>query len=957
MNHFTHPQNGQSFLARNFFESVIGLFFSIFIPSFFLCANPPGVMAAKLDPSQWAVYDFSGLQATNLSDDLTSATNTVQNLTDNNLSTFTTLANPEVLLIDLSNTCVIDRLVVIGTSNQFSLWPNYSIYGDTPPLGVLFVYVGDSATTTKQVASYNIPYDAGDPVEADADIRFNPASGRYVRVELHTQETWGTNCWPGWPLDSQPPGTNVAMNVRELELYGFTGAAVSQTNLNAVVLPTNAAAPLVLAAQDLSYYLGELTGSPHPIISPEDTNQFSGTIYRIVDLKSLAPDYATMMSNIASGVLNTNVQVTSSGREIVFASWPYRCVLWSVWEFLERQGIRWVYPDVHGDSVPTGAGVNLSIVPFVCHPSTESIYANFDVNSLLPWPIWESQPIRQEYLYFWRNHWTFTWGGSYGPLGGSEIPTLPSPGIPINSDYVEGFDGYPESFGSVVPQRILDLNSNWWGYSAVTGARVSPETSGAPAFCMDNPSLISWVASKMTNIAAAVPEAFYWPLNLMYMKHAYNLLPNDSTTFCADSFCTDSNGPPQPNPEPWVKQYDNACSGEYYSFVTAVANQVQAMGSSALVGAMAYADVFPPPSNITTFPTNVQVEVCLYGAPNLPMSAAANAGMKAALDGWHARCQNLATWDYALLHTDYQQPDPRLPVPLIAGTVDRSQYLASIGALNGGCQANLTSLPYNPWNFYAYPRTRWNTNQTAGQLEQEFFTGYFREAAAPMLAYYQALENYQVAQGVSMHFGGYAYGITPGSFPLSVLATMQTNLLQAQTLATNCFIIQRIANIAAGFGWVITNCNLAGVNLSDISSYPVLDPEPGPVTIDLTKMIKNPPTYNSAYIQGPDQGYSIIDWWFGGGGSMIQQTFNMAAGTYRVDVVANGSQSGSGLWPHMNFYLGPVWTGVTVDSYDDTTYTFTNTVQAGIFDLKITFYDTGHPPPTLIVKSIKITRQ
>ena len=53
------------------------------------------------------------------------------------------------------------------------------------------------------------------------------------------------------------------------------------------------------------------------------------------------------------------------------------------------------------------------------------------------------------------------------------------------------------------------------------------------------------------------------------------------------------------------------------------------------------------------FQANVRVEVCLYGAPNLPMSAPANAGMKAALDGWHATCSHLATYDYALLHTDY----------------------------------------------------------------------------------------------------------------------------------------------------------------------------------------------------------------------------------------------------------------------------------------------------------------
>jgi hypothetical protein len=883
--------------------------------------------------------------------------NVLVNVTDNQLGTYSTLASPEILLIDLGQPCAVDRVLLMGTSNQVSRWPNYSQNANTAPLGLLVVYVGNAGNTSNQVAQYTVPCDAGNPIEADADLRFSPAVGRYVRIEFHNQVAWGNNYWPGYAIGSQPAPTNVTMNVREIELYGFSGAAATQTNLNAVVLPTNAPAPLALAAQDLSYYLSELTGSPHPIILPQSTNQFSGTIYRIVDLASLAPNYATMMANIASGALNTNVQVAVSGREIIFSSWPYRCVLWSVWEFLERQGIRWVYPDSHGDFIPTGAGVNLSVAPFQYVPPTESIYANFDLNVLEPWPVYQLESPRQEFLYFWRNRWTFQSG--YGPLGGPEIPAMPSPNVVVNSNFTEGFVGYPHNFSSVVPQRIVDQNSNWWGYSTTTGTRMPPESNGAPAFCMDNPSLISWVAAKMTNIAAAQPLACAWPLNICHWHRPFNLLPLDATVYCADpQWCTPSNGPPQANPEPWVKLYGNACSGEYYSFVTAVANAVQQMHSGALVGALAYADVFVPPATIASFPTNVQVEVCLYGAPNLPMTAAANAGLKSALDGWHARCGNLATYDYALLHTDYPQPDPRLPAPLVAGTLGRSQYLASLGAADGGSQGNLDSLPYNPWNFYAYPRTRWNTNQTAAQIEQEFFNGYFREAAAPALAYYQTLENYQVTNGVNLHYAGYCYGMTPGAFPISILAQMQGYLTQAQAAATNWYVVQRVANLAAGFNWLVANSsdNLVGVNLNDTSPYPVLNPQPFPVAVNLTNMTAPPNsvTGNNAYLQGPAQGFASYDWWFGGVG-LIQQTYNMAAGTYKVDVVASGVASG-GTWPVMNIYLGPAWNCATVTSSTNATYSFTNTIPGGVFDLVASYNGTGNPPPQLTISSISITK-
>jgi hypothetical protein len=643
--------------------------------------------AAKLDPGTWKIYSLklpappSGLWVTNqialpsgTNPVAPSSPNLLTNLTDNNPATLVTLTNTGIntigLFINMGQTNVVDRVFLIGCNHtNLNLWPNNLQNQSNPPLGLIVVSIGNNpGLMMKQVGTWTVPYDAGNPVDTEVDLRFSPTAGRYVKIQLQTNVTWGVNYWPGYALASQPPApANLTWNVGEVELYGFRGPL---TNLNAVVCDsfTNLLAkvssiqqPLQIAALDLSYYLGELTGLPHPIITSSQTNLYSGRIYRIADLASLAPDYNTMMANIASGALPTNLVVSVVGREVQFSGWPYRCVDWGVWEFLERQGVRWVYPDGHGDFVPSGSGVSLSMLPLKVKPSATSIYANFDCSILHPWSDSMLQSFRQEYLYPWRNRWNCSWNG-YGPLGGAEIPNMPAPGASaVNSNYTEGFAGFPHNFNSVVPNRILDQNPNWWGWTnTIDGYAVSPETPGAPTFTMDDPTLISWVANKMTNIAAAEPLASTWPLNIADRNEAYNLLPMDASIYSQDPYTIASNGPVQLNPMPWVKLYNNAYSGAYYSFVTAVANQVRQKGSSALVGALAYADVFPPPTNITVFPTNIQVEVCLYGAPNLPMSAPANAGMKAALDGWHTTCSHLATYDYALLHTDYWETGPQI---------------------------------------------------------------------------------------------------------------------------------------------------------------------------------------------------------------------------------------------------------------------------------------------------------
>lgn len=969
-----------------------------------LCASPCDSLAGKLDPSDWIVYNFSGLLATNLTNGTplppsglhvvsssstnsvvqtngqngtTIAANQLTDLTDNNPATFTTLTNPAIVLIDMQATNVVDRIYTIGSIAPSNMWPNYNANNSTPPLGLIVAYVGNTIANTNQVAAWTVPYDAGNPVETEADMRFSPASGRFVRLEFRTQVTWGTNFWPGSPINwpgytvNPPAWTNANWNLGEVEVYGFTGTNALATNLNAIVVPTNAMmtagagvnnttlAPLAVAAEDLSYYLGELTGLPHPIIEASQSNQYSGTIYVIKDLSSLAPNYSTMMANIASGALQTNVAVNKAGGQIVFSTWPYRAVLWSVWSFLETNGVRWVYPNAHGDYVPTGNGVNLSIVPYTNNPPTISILANFDLFQYQPWVASMNQSLRQEYLYWWRNHWTYFWSG-YGVLGGSEIPAMAQSGS-IGSLFIEGFAGYPGNFGTVAPDRILEMTNytNWWGWTSTNPSSATESSGGQPTFAMDTPSAITWVARKMTNWNSVDPLPCTYPLNDCHINRPWQLLPDDACTYSQDPYSVASNGPTVLDPLPWVKMYANSYSGAYYSFVTAVANQVQQMSPSSvpLVGALAYADVFLPPTNIAalaTFPTNVQVEVCLYGAPNLPMTAAANAGMKAAFDGWRGACSHLAAYDYALLHTDVYEPDPRLPVPLIAGILAHSQYLASIEALDGGCQGNVTSVPYNPWNFYAYPRTRWDPNQTAAQLEQEFFTGYFCEAGVPMLAYYQVLENYQVSNGVNLHAAGYCYNMTPGSYPPMILYQMQTNLTAALALATNWWVIDRITNIQAAFEWTITNSpdNLVGINLANTNQWETLSPSTTtPTTMNINSFYvptNGLPWGNAAYWQGP--------FWNLPSFAQVQQTYNISAGAYTLTVNAHGAEY-SGYWPIMDVYLGPkVVSGITVSNTTSTAYDFTFTVPAGTLDIAVVS-EAGIPAAFLYLDGLTIIQQ
>ncbi|MBF0593353.1 MAG: DUF4838 domain-containing protein [Candidatus Omnitrophica bacterium] len=843
-----------------------------------------------LSSSGWSIKDeISGSVWKNAADLSTNAL-----VTDNNPVTFVT-TTPDTLgksgfVIDLGVSTVVDRVYVTGptTAEGQSLTngnPANWVASTKLPLGMIRVYVGNAANPTTLAGEFMVPYDAGNPVDTEADIRFQPVAGQYIRVEMQTAGIkWsGYNYKGGWP-QTLSAAANLPWSIAEIEVHGFAG----QSNIipkDAVVLPPNAAdayaagvtnvtiktsiytkymyyLPLIVAANDLSYYLGKLTGRPVPIVTAAQAAAYPGTIYTIDDLQPQALDYVSMVANEKSGILPADVSVVAQGNQVKFSGWPYRNVLKSVWTFLAAQGIHWVYPTPHGDYIPVKGDVDLSMLPLngtslalgkIAPP--KSVYANWNVAAFLPWYTSVNQTSRQGFLNLWRQGWNSSWNYML-ELGGLEVPKPVPITSTIDVDYATYFDGASGNFNKVIPLNVLKAhdtaNDSWCGYDPVSlthicndPAVVLPSTWPswkAMAFDMTNPDLIDWVAAKMTAVSAFKPVDTSGTVIPMHNEF-FGLVPLDASGFDKSARSLQANSSsatesiPIPNPVPWVTGYPESQSGAYFNFVNQVAIKVKQQNpvNPPMVGALAYAEYFlPPPAwEVPVFSSNIRVNICQYGSPNLPMSSPRNAVFKDVLDRWYslsgASGMLLGNWDYTLLHTDYGQKDPHLPVPMVAAIVDHAAYLGNMGALEGmGSQATASSFPYNPWNFYAYPRVHQNLQLTANQIEQEFFTSYFKEAAAPMLAYYQAMENWQVKNDVNMLFTGYGYDVMPASFPVGFLNVMKASLQQAQGAAKSWIVQKRVADIVSGFNWVITRRGLDGVDLGNRSLYPVLGQDTKP---------------------------------------------------------------------------------------------------------------------------------
>jgi len=216
---------------------------------------------------------------------------------------------------------------------------------------------------------------------------------------------------------------------------------------------------------------------------------------------------------------------------------------------------------------------------------------------------------------------------------------------------------------------------------------------------------------------------------------------------------------------------------------------------------------------------------------------------------------------------------------------------------------------------------------------RSFFTGYYDEAAAPMLAYYQAMENYQVSNNVSMYYMGYAYNITPCSSHYACWRPCRPTWPKPGPWRPS-----------GGWprGWPTPPLVLIGWwNMPrKASRRGRILVTPLRIRLWTPRRLRRPSiwrmvTHPAACGAIPPRrrvrarsGWVLASRnWYAEG--WIQRTYNITAGTYRLEVRARSGDS-PGYWPMMNVYLGPASGSASVESTTNSTYSFKSPSRRGL---------------------------
>jgi len=705
--------------------------------------------ARKLDPAHWR---FNGPNARDM-----------RKAVDNDIDTCWNSGVPQApgqaMVIDLGRHVAVYK-VALTPGKEYDKFPR-----------ALNVYVGETPDKMTCVARHEFTT-GGDTARAggekpnfhlESSFRFAPVEGRYVKLEL------GANT------------SGFSWAIAELEIHAATRSVDAQAMT--VLLPSAPAAkpgaapapppPLALAAKELQYYLMELLDVPVNIINPAEVKGDTGLRFRLV----MPPPEKLPYPEPDPKYLE-DVSVIRAGNELQFSGPTQRAVLYSVYEFLFSQGVRWLYPDTHGDWVPPRVELDLSVLPISYRPPFSTRNALF---SMIGSPVYAR--TEEASLYLLRQCFNL----------GDDMDRTSLGGIPPRANLGSA---RAHSMGALVGEQGDKTHPEFW---------IGPYRSGGPVPCTSNPALVDFLMTRFNEISDKYTNTYHLPA-----PQGWGVHPLDTPAFCECDRCVKLFGKPEKFkpavPDTFAEAFNY--SDYHFHLINEVAKRLHQQHPDQFVITLAYANHSKPPQLIDKLPENVLVDIASPWINNLPPSSPKNQVKCQLLKAWSTKCSSLGVWEYVLLYQDltYGRPagDQQTVVPMVSSLVEQNQYLHKLGFRAVSTQG-MGELQHIPWALYAYSRSTWKPDEKPAVVLEDFFRGYYQEAWKPMLAWYNILENEMLAKDISMWGQGVCstgvYAPPAELFSADIVRKMRVYGKQAGMEAKSWYVKERVARANTDLEW------------------------------------------------------------------------------------------------------------------------------------------------------------
>ena len=429
-----------------------------------------------------------------------------------------------------------------------------------------------------------------------------------------------------------------------------------------------------MAAEELQFFLEKISGAKLPITAK--INHESGKrIYvgQSRPVKELLPgiNWAILESDEIILQTSENALILCGGRP--------RGTLYAVYEWLEKQGVRFFAPDEtfipRKNTLPL-ENLNIRYAPklkireILYNQITDEVFA-----------------VRMKSNGHWKKI-SFAYG---------------------NHNQILGFC---HTFDQLIPAKEFLATKPEW-FSLVNGKRVGGQLRGQ--LCLSNIEMRKELIKRAAKWLRKHPD-----------QKIISVSQNDNGFFCTCPQCRN------------LDTAEGSPAASIIQFVNIVAEELQKEFPDVIVETLAYTYSRKPPKTIRPR-ENTLIRLCSIEANvNRPITDPSNREFMNCLTGWEKISPRLGVWNYTANHTNAQILYPILPYLAsdIKTYASRKVCYLFMEGNHYTQYGDLTEL-----SVYLLSKLLWNPESNPTQLTKEFLSGYYKTAAPYMEKYLEIRQN------------------------------------------------------------------------------------------------------------------------------------------------------------------------------------------------------------------------
>ena len=462
-----------------------------------------------------------------------------------------------------------------------------------------------------------------------------------------------------------------------------------------IVVDKRASPPQQHAANELAYFLEEVTAVALPVV-----NHASPAGPRLL----VGPDAARLAKSsfTSDGLGAEGIVIKTVGNDLILSGGEPRGTLYAVYSFLEDIiGCRWWSPTA-------------STIP----RKPDLAVANLDIRSV---------PVLEMRDPFWFDAFDGNW--AVRNKSNSHCARLDTrQGGKLGVEH----DDWCHTFHNLVPPDEYFADHPEW-FSLVNGVRthtVTAQVSGVeyemPAqLCLTNEDMRRQLVGNLERKLRANPRLTYTSVSQMDEYPGFD-------GRCECETCKT------------VEVAEGSPAGLIILFVNKIAEDIEKEFPHVAVGTLAYHYTSKPPKTVRPR-HNVIVTLCnASGDCSVPLTHDHNADFHEEIVVWSKVCERLWVWDYVTNHSNYIVPHPNLRVLepntrfLVANNV-RGVFSQGAGPTPGAEMAELKA--------WVTAKLLWNPELDSQELVDEFVAGYYGPAARHVSDYLNLIHDALAATG------------------------------------------------------------------------------------------------------------------------------------------------------------------------------------------------------------------